>query len=676
VITNIGTGDSVQTPPSEDMEEVSVPFPSLVVDKQAVLITNSDSTDGGSSVDEAGDKITYDITVTNNGTANLTNVTVDDDLTSTVGAPCAAFLAPDESCTVTVMYTVTQSDLDQNGANPTSNGFIDNTGSGDSFQTDPVTDSVQVPVVQTPSVDIVKTFVDDSVTAGGSGSSLTLEVTNDGNITLNNVVVSDTVNSDLVITGVDCAGGTDTTLGQDVSCTFGTLNVGDTRTITVYFEVDASVPEALAVDNIANVNGLTDTAGPVDDNDSDTIDILTEIDLSIVKTFYRIDDNGTPNNEGDDFRVEDGKVEQGTTGFFEIVVDNAITAPSDAVGVVISDIVHPSLAVTSVITSGDVDCTDMDSNLQTIDCVADIPAGTSVTVTVQYQAAEFLNPDDPSSTTEGDDFRFVFLNGYILEGSSDTNGEAFIMVTAPDGTVSEWEYDGTKNEVNFDPSLILDADGFQVFPDGNLFTMHLSCSDLFVDGWGQAGGPLEGADDEWRISSWSVLRYNQNGFFKGCGDVVVPLDVDNTAFADGTDSNSELGTDEQVEDTATVQIIRQLKIENRSEPVIKGKKLDVLLSNTGEDQLTITQVELEWTSNNGNLVSVQFGANNTIWSGSKGSPATILQSELGGDLTIDPGEALKLAYFFRGKAKSGTYKITVSFASLLTTEVVTLTRTL
>ena len=179
----------------------------------------------------------------------------------------------------------------------------------------------------------------------------------------------------------------------------------------------------------------------------------------------------------------------------------------------------------------------------------------------------------------------------------------------------------------------------------------------------------------WQIASWSILRYNGE-FFKGCGDVVVPDEVPNTAYADGTDSNSALGTDEKVSGTASVQVIRQLKVEIRNDPVIKGKKMDVLLVNTGEDVLTITQVELTWTAPNGNLVSVDFGAKNTIWTGSLSSPATILQTDLGGDLTIDPGEALKLGFFFQGKTEAGTYTITVTLEGGLTTEVATITRDL
>ena len=93
-IDNLGTADSDQTDPVDDPETVPVPQPSLTTDK---ALTNNADEDGSGDV-SAGDTLTYTITVTNNGTANLTNVTVDDDLTGTVDAPCAALLAPTEGC--------------------------------------------------------------------------------------------------------------------------------------------------------------------------------------------------------------------------------------------------------------------------------------------------------------------------------------------------------------------------------------------------------------------------------------------------------------------------------------------------------------------------------------------------------------------------------------------------
>ena len=68
-IDNTGTAASDQTPDATDPETVLVPTPTLSVDKPAPV--NGDQ-DGSTDV-SVGDVLTYTITATNTGTANLTN---------------------------------------------------------------------------------------------------------------------------------------------------------------------------------------------------------------------------------------------------------------------------------------------------------------------------------------------------------------------------------------------------------------------------------------------------------------------------------------------------------------------------------------------------------------------------------------------------------------------------
>ena len=108
-----------------DKASVSASLPirsSALIDltKSVVSITNPDTTDGGSSVDEAGDVINYEITIENDGNValsetevrdiveltyadvDLTGTSLDDDGTLNVG----------ETWTYTISYTVTQADID------------------------------------------------------------------------------------------------------------------------------------------------------------------------------------------------------------------------------------------------------------------------------------------------------------------------------------------------------------------------------------------------------------------------------------------------------------------------------------------------------------------------------------------------------------------------------------
>jgi hypothetical protein len=91
-----------------------------------------------------GDTLTYTITATNIGTANLTNVTVSDPKITPSSNSCA-LLAPTETCVLVGTYVVTAADVTA--------GQIDNLATGDTDQTDPVTDPETVPV-PTPSLGI------------------------------------------------------------------------------------------------------------------------------------------------------------------------------------------------------------------------------------------------------------------------------------------------------------------------------------------------------------------------------------------------------------------------------------------------------------------------------------------------------------------------------------------
>ena len=745
-IVNLAVADSDQSDPDDDTNTVPVPTPAYTITKTVVAVTNPDNTpDADGKVDQDGDVVSYEITVENTGTANLTNVSVNDPLLGTLNGPVGDDgnnrLDVSEAWTYTGSYIVLQSNIDDNGIDANgvgdNDGDIDNTATVSSDQLNSLSASAFVPVVQNPLIDIVKTFAQDTMIAGELDvngdpvvGSFTLVVTNAGNVTLSNAIIEDTVDSRLTVIGVSGSLGSDVdsdTDPQTIKWLISSLAPDQTETITVNFVVDASVPEANGVggvndaDNVSNLGTVAaeapqgdpeDPSDDIKDMSSDTIGILTEIDLSIVKNFYRIDDNDTPGNTNDDFVVdiEDDVIEQGTTGFFELIVSNS--GPSDALNVSVTDIVSPILEVTGLtLPAGWIDldndgnnntgdgAEDEDGNSQTIDVEIPVLAvGETGTITVAYKAAEFLDPTGGAGhgTQEGDEFKFIFLNGYIIEGSSDTDGAATLIVTDPAGFEQVLPYNGTKNEMIFDPSLILlmqgdingdeiddpvldeNGDTIQVFPDDSAFTMHLSCSDPFTDGWGSGGagnGPVEGVDVNWQIGSFSILRFNQNGFFKGCGDVVTPADVPNTAHADGKDSNSppesELATASD-----SVLVIRQLKIERRSDLVTKGKKADVLLFNSGNESLTISQIDIVWPSSNGNLVEVLFG-NSTIYDTpdlappTTSDPITITNWEANGDRTIDPGEGLKLGFFFQNKANSGDpYQIKVTLNGEITTEVV------
>ena len=125
---------------------------------------------------------------------------------------------------------------------------------------------------------------------------------------------------------------------------------------------------------------------------------------------------GEPTRDRQD--VQSGVGVAGIGQTFTIEVSNDGSA--DASDVSITDNVNPYADVTDVsLTSVTGDCSA--SSGQNVDCTVDVPAGESVTVTVAYVAPSFLPlPEGPLfGASGGSEFRFVFMNGYVLEGAAE-----------------------------------------------------------------------------------------------------------------------------------------------------------------------------------------------------------------------------------------------------------------
>ncbi|SDB25611.1 protein of unknown function DUF11 [Flavobacteriaceae bacterium MAR_2010_188] len=489
------------------------------------------------------------------------------------------------------------------------------------------------------SINIVKEFTESSVTAGGPASSFTLVVTNDGSAPLSNISVLDDVDDRLMVTSVSSTSGVDDDSdgdAQTVEWAIQAIAPGTSETITVNFVVDSSTEEANgvgALNDESNVPNLAEASAvatennsiTVNDVDEDSIDILVEINLIIVKTF------------------DPTQVEQGTYQSFTIEVTNE--GPSDAVDVLVTDLVDSPLEVTNVnVTSGTGEC--LASAGQQVDCIVQLPSGESATVTVDYLASPFLNEgSSPYGTGIGDDFYFVFLNGSILEGSTD-GGPVFldgVDITANVTILTSL----TRNDIVFDPPG----------PDP-AFELHLSCSDPFTGGWGQSGGPTLGVDNNWQIGFFTIGRYGPQGFLKSCGNVVIPFDVPNIAYASGEDS---FGSN-TVNDNANVEIGPGITLDRVQ---TNGKRMTARLTNlTGDDKI-ISEISVIWPTRNGNLTKVwltQYGASNTVWQGNDAPSDALLNSSLsswnGG--TLLSGEAI-LRFDFKKKVQKYGYVIRVFF---------------
>ncbi len=203
-----------QLGPKTDKAEVPIEQnPAYTIDK-TVIDVNGNSPD--TNVTAAGDVINYQVDITNEGNIGLKNVSVNDSLIELTG-PFEHYPLPQltqstqtvqvsqelgngilevgEVWTYVGNYSVLQSDLNNNGDG---DGFINNTATVYWDGLDPINDSAAVPVEQNPAYSIDKTVIDVSgngpeanVTTAGDVVTYQVNVTNDGNIDLNNVIVDD-----------------------------------------------------------------------------------------------------------------------------------------------------------------------------------------------------------------------------------------------------------------------------------------------------------------------------------------------------------------------------------------------------------------------------------------------------------------------------------------------------
>ncbi|WP_284283484.1 beta strand repeat-containing protein, partial [Portibacter lacus] len=250
-----------------------VPFDSISIVKTAGLPTISSG--ANSTVVDAGDMITYTYLITNAGTTNLTDVSVSDAGPTFMSVPGTNVLsvitcnidelAPGESTSCTATYTLSQLDIDN------SQGMMDSVvniavangtpPAGPPIMSEPDTAMTTVPnmplltINKTASAASVTEGVDPLLSDGGDYVDYTFEVTNEGNVTLTDVIVTDLGplfngtlgdNSPLV---VDCGGTIDLPPGESVTCT--------SRYIMTQTDVNNAAGVADGIRNGATATGTT-----------------------------------------------------------------------------------------------------------------------------------------------------------------------------------------------------------------------------------------------------------------------------------------------------------------------------------------------------------------------------------------------------------------------------------
>ncbi|POH59317.1 hypothetical protein CVS28_07535 [Arthrobacter glacialis] len=184
-----------------------------------------------------GQRISYVLDVRNNGNVDVSEIVLND---PRIGAANVALnpatLQPGGTGQLSISHTVTQADLDA--------GKIVNTatvsGTGPKGQAvGPVSsNTVTIPADQNPSLQVVKSLKQSAFAAAGDVLDYTFTVTNNGNVTMNDVAVAD------ARIGVG-----------SVAVTPATLAPGQTGTATANYTVKQADVDAGRISNIASVVG-------------------------------------------------------------------------------------------------------------------------------------------------------------------------------------------------------------------------------------------------------------------------------------------------------------------------------------------------------------------------------------------------------------------------------------
>ena len=276
-----GTGDVTDvsdddgTNASDKTRKSLLPTTKPTLTKTATLTTDADS----SGDITAGDTLTYTIKLLNDGAVTITSNTLSDNLSgfvsagiSCTGSSSVASLAPSDSCTLTGTYVVTQANADA--------GSLVNTATSSSTKgsdTLPRSATLTLTVNQDPALQVVKTATTANGTALNDVVSYTITVKNIGNVTLNEIEVTDT------LTDYSGASLTLTTgpsfVGNSGSSAAKTLAPQETSTYTATYKITQAAIDAGGLSNTATANGkgpanqtvtdVSDTGDETKDDDGD-----------------------------------------------------------------------------------------------------------------------------------------------------------------------------------------------------------------------------------------------------------------------------------------------------------------------------------------------------------------------------------------------------------------------
>ncbi|MCC8067078.1 MAG: DUF11 domain-containing protein [Clostridiales bacterium] len=289
------TGDKCDTEFVNTYDPVS--YPGLTVEKTAQVAEDYKAA--------AGDTITYEIKVTNNGNVAVNNITVSDDLTGDKWT--IETLAVDASQTFTTTYVVTEADVLA--------GSVKNvaTASGTDPDGTPTEgkDEEEVPTEDKNShLTVTKTATstpaDGNAYQSGETITYSITVTNDGNLTVSSITVKDDLTGE--------------------SWTIDSLAVNESKTFTTSYVVTEADVLAGSVKNVATASGTDPDGTPTEGEGSD--EVTTEDPnghLTVTKTTTSTPKDGEAYQPGETITYEITVTNDGNLTITNITVTDELT---------------------------------------------------------------------------------------------------------------------------------------------------------------------------------------------------------------------------------------------------------------------------------------------------------------------------------------------------------------
>ncbi len=230
-----------------------------------------------SSFSAPGTKVTYSYLVTNTGNVTLNHIDVDDPMFWLSRITCPGnTLAPGATETCTATYTTTQADVDRRSIKNVGTVFA----LAPSWTWVAASSSLTIPAVQTPKIAITKSASISSFSAAGTRVTYSYKVTDNGNVTLSLVTVTDPMSG----------------LSR-ISCPTNSLSPGATETCTAtYITTQADVTRG-SISNTGTATGTPPTGPNVTATSSVKVPFVAAAPtpaIGIVKTTNGTNDQDIP----------------------------------------------------------------------------------------------------------------------------------------------------------------------------------------------------------------------------------------------------------------------------------------------------------------------------------------------------------------------------------------------